>query len=164
MIQIYNDKFKQEVIDLILHVQNVEYGINLSIKEQPDILDIDNNYINSGGCFWIATNEFNKVIGCIGLQLRENNVSVLKKFFVYDKYRGKEYNIGLSLYENLLKFAKEKNISKIILDTPSVAKRSHSFYKKVGFKEISKQDLPIKYDYPDRDSLLFLLNIYYPFN
>lgn len=160
MIQVYSDKYKQGVIDLILYVQNVEYGINLQIEEQPDILDINNSYINSGGCFWVATNELNKVIGCIGLQIKEDNVAVLKKFFVYKEYRGKEYNLGLSLYKHLLNFAKEKGISKIILDTPSVAKRSHSFYKKVGFIQISKQDLPIKYDYPDRDSLLFLVNIH----
>lgn len=159
MIYTYNDNFKQEVIDLILYVQNVEYGIDLQIEEQLDILDINTNYINNGGGFWIATNELNKVIGCIGLQIKENNVAVLKKFFVYDGYRGKKYNIGLSLYNKLLNFAKEKGISKIILDTPSVAKRSHSFYKKVGFMQISKKDLPIKYDYPDRNSLLFLLNI-----
>ena len=159
MIHIYNDEFKQEVIDLILYVQNIEYRINLQVEEQPDILDINNNYINNGGGFWIATNEENKVIGCIGLQLKENNVAVLKKFFVYDEYRGKKYNVGLSLYKRLLKFAKEKGVSQIILDTPSVAQRSHSFYKKVGFIQISKQDLPIRYDYPDRKSLLFLLNI-----
>lgn len=159
MIHIYNDEFKQEVIDLILYVQNIEYRINLQVEEQPDILDINNNYINNGGGFWIATNEENKVIGCIGLQLKENNVAVLKKFFVYDEYRGKKYNVGLSLYKRLLKFAKEKGVSQIILDTPSVAQRSHSFYKKVGFIQISKQDLPIRYDYPDRKSLLFLLRI-----
>lgn len=160
MIQIYSDKYKEEVIDLILHTQNVEYGIDLQVDEQPDILDISSNYIECGGGFWIAINDSNKVIGCIGLQIKEDNVAVLKKFFVYSEYRGKEHNVGRSLYEQLLKFAKEKGISKIILDTPSVATRSHAFYKKVGFLEISKKDLPIKYDYPDRNSLLFLLEIH----
>jgi N-acetylglutamate synthase-like GNAT family acetyltransferase len=59
----------------------------------------------------------------------------------------------------LLDFAKNQGFSTVILDTPSQATRSHSFYKKVGFKKITKENLPIKYDYPDRDSFIFLLEI-----
>ncbi|MCE5221807.1 MAG: GNAT family N-acetyltransferase [Clostridium sp.] len=159
MVQIYDDRYKQEVLELILHVQNVEYGVDLSIEDQPDILDIIKNYINDDGCFWIALNEHGKVIGSIGLQRKSEKVAVLKKFFVYNEYRGKEHGVGALLYNYLLSFAKERGISIIILDTPSVATRSHSFYKKVGFKEITKDDLPISYDYPDRNSILFLLDI-----
>lgn len=44
MIQVYDDKYKQEVIDLILYVQNIEYGVGITIEDQPDILDIKRNY------------------------------------------------------------------------------------------------------------------------
>lgn len=159
MVQLYDDRYTQEVIDLILHVQNVEYGVGISIEDQPDILDINKSYINDGGGFWIALNESGKVIGSIGLQKKSDEIAVLKKFFVHNKYRGKENGVGVSLYNFLLSFAKEKGFSKIVLDTPSVATRSHSFYRKVGFREITKEDLPIQYDYPDRNSLLFLLEI-----
>ncbi len=84
---------------------------------------------------------------------------MLKKFFVCSEYRGKEYGVAISLYNNLLDFAKEKGIDNIILDTPLVAKRAHNFYEKVGFVKISKEDLPIKYDYTDRNSILYLLKI-----
>ena len=159
MIQIYDDRYRQEVIDLILHVQNVEYGVGISIEDQPDILDITKSYINDGGGFWIALNESGKVIGSIGLQKKGMKIAVLKKFFVYNEYKGKDHSVGVSLYNSLLSFAKEKGFSKIILDTPSVAIRSHGFYRKVGFKEITRKDLPLQYDYPDRNSLLFLLEI-----
>lgn len=107
----------------------------------------------------IALNDNGEVVGSIGLQKKNNEVAVLKKFFVYKDYRGKEFGIGKKLYEVLLGFAKEQGFSKIILDTPSKATRSHGFYKKVGFKEIDKEDLPIKYDYPDRNSIIFLLEL-----
>ncbi|MBA9086563.1 N-acetylglutamate synthase-like GNAT family acetyltransferase [Fontibacillus solani] len=159
MITIYNDSYKEEVIKLILHVQNVEYEVGISVKEQPDILDIHSNYINDGGNFWIALNDSGEVVGSIGLQKKNKDVAVLKKFFVYKDYRGKEFGTGKKLYEALLDFAKKQGFSKIILDTPSKATRSHGFYKKVGFKEIDKEDLPIKYDYPDRNSIIFLLEL-----
>ncbi|MGV6936677.1 GNAT family N-acetyltransferase [Paenibacillus sp. FSL L8-0158] len=159
MITVYDDSYKEEVIKLILHVQNVEYEVGISLKEQPDILDIHSNYINDGGNFWIALNDNGEVVGSIGLQKKNKEVAVLKKFFVYKDYRGKEFGTGKKLYEALLDFAKKQGFSKIILDTPSKATRSHGFYKKVGFKEINKEDLPIKYDYPDRNSIIFLLEL-----
>ncbi|MEK3786541.1 GNAT family N-acetyltransferase [Paenibacillus sp. FSL K6-1230] len=159
MITVYDDSYKEEVIKLILHVQNVEYEVGISLKEQPDILDIHSNYIKDGGNFWIALNDNGEVVGSIGLQKKNKEVAVLKKFFVYKDYRGKEFGTGKKLYEALLDFAKKQGFSKIILDTPSKATRSHGFYKKVGFKEIDKEDLPIKYDYPDRNSIIFLLEL-----
>ncbi|MNI43457.1 acetyltransferase [compost metagenome] len=159
MITVYDDSYKEEVIKLIMHVQNVEYEVGISVKEQPDILDIHSNYIYDGGNFWIALNDNGEVVGSIGLQRKTKGVAVLKKFFVYKDYRGKEFGTGKKLYEALLDFAKKQGFSKIILDTPSKATRSHGFYKKVGFKEIDKEDLPIKYDYPDRNSLIFLLEL-----
>ena len=32
MITIYDDRYKEEVINLILHVQNVEYGVGISVR------------------------------------------------------------------------------------------------------------------------------------
>ena len=45
----------------------------------------------------------------------------------------------------------------MIHDTPSVATRSHAYYRKAGFRQITAAELPVPYRYPDRDSLLFLL-------
>jgi N-acetylglutamate synthase-like GNAT family acetyltransferase len=159
MIAVYSDRYKEEVIKLILNVQNVEYGVGISVEEQPDILDIQSNYIKDGGNFWVALNDKGEVVGSIGLQKKNNEVAVLKKFFVYEAYRGKEFGIGARLYETLIDFAQKHKFSKVILDTPSKATRSHSFYKKAGFNEITKENLPIQYDYADRDSLIFELDL-----
>lgn len=50
----YQDKYKEQIIDLILHIQNDEAKINLSPEEQPDLLDIPSYYQKDGGEFWIA--------------------------------------------------------------------------------------------------------------
>ena len=36
----YQEKYKQQIIDLILHIQNDEAGIDLQIDEQPDLLNV----------------------------------------------------------------------------------------------------------------------------
>lgn len=155
IIKNYDEKYKKNIIDLILNIQNNEANINLSIEEQPDLLDIEKYYQIKGGQFWIAVNEKDRVIGTIAYMSRENDYGILKKFFVDKNYRCK--GIGFKLYKNLLEFANEKNCKGLILDTPSVAVNSHRFYEKMGFRKINKEELPINYDYPDRNSYLYML-------
>lgn len=154
-IEPYTPKYKNEIISLILNIQNNESKINLSLEEQPDLLDISKCYQQNGGEFWLALSD-GKVIGTIGLMLKENNCAIMKKFFVKKEFRSQK--VGLALYQKLLNFATNAGVEHIILDTPSVAHASHKFYEKAGFKRIDKADLPIPYTYPDRDSLLYILD------
>lgn len=154
-IETYTPKYKNEIISLILNIQNNESKINLSLEEQPDLLDISKCYQQNGGEFWLALSD-GKVIGTIGLMLKENNCAIMKKFFVKKEFRSQK--VGLALYQKLLNFATNTGVEHIILDTPSVAHTSHKFYEKAGFKRIEKADLPIPYTYPDRDSLLYILD------
>ena len=126
------------------------------MAEQQDLKDIQTYYQKDGGEFWIAKSD-GKVIGTLGLQFRENHCAVMKKFFVDCHYRSQK--IGLALYQKLLAFAKDKGVRHIILDTPSVARASHKFYETAGFHRIYTQELPIRYLYPDRDSLLYMLDL-----
>lgn len=153
-ITTYREKYRQQVIDLILHIQNDEAKIALSLDEQPDLMDIDSYYRKSGGEFWIAV-ENDSVVGTIALMCRGEGNGILKKFFVRRDYR--KQKVGYVLYCRLIEFAEEKNISTIILDTPSVAHDSHRFYERSGFVRISRAELPFEYDYPDRDSYLYML-------
>ena len=45
----YREELKQQIIDLILHIQNEEAKINLPLQQQPDLLDIKYSYISRGG-------------------------------------------------------------------------------------------------------------------
>lgn len=155
-ITTYKETYKNEIIDLILRIQNDESGIDLSLEEQPDLNDIAAAYQKEEGEFWVAL-DGGRVIGTIGIMNKGNRYGILKKFFVDAEYRGQK--VGLNLYRELLNFAREHGIQHVILDTPSVAKESHTFYARAGFRQIAKEDLPIPYEFPDRDSLLFLLDI-----
>lgn len=126
------------------------------MAEQPDLKDIQTYYQKDGGEFWIAKSD-GKVIGTLGLQFRENHCAVMKEFFVDCHYRSQK--IGLALYQKLLAFAKDKGVRHIILDTPSVARASHKFYETARFHRIYTQEFPIRYLYPDRDSLLYMLDL-----
>ena len=155
-IETYSGKYDNEIISLILAIQNEEAKINLPLQEQPDLLHIDESYQQNGGEFWLAMAD-GMVIGTIGLMLKERNCAVLKKFFVKKEYRSQK--VGLALYKELIKYAKRANVKHIILDTPSAAQASHKFYKRAGFSKINSAELPILYTYPDRESLLYMLDL-----
>ena len=155
-IETYCEKYRDAVIALILTIQNREAKIGLTLREQPDLMQIRRDYQQSGGEFWVAVHD-GAVIGTIGLMRKGSYGAVLKKFFVKKEFRSQK--IGLSLYRTLLAYAQKAGIRQIVLDTPSVAKVSHRFYEKAGFKKISKAELPFPYTYPDRDSMLYLLDL-----
>lgn len=155
-VEKYNGCFDDEIISLILSIQNQEAKINLSLEEQPDLRNIKKFYQDAGGEFWVALYN-GRVIGTIGIMPKGNNCAVLKKFFVDAEYRSQK--VGLRLYLTLIEYARKNNVKTIILDTPSVAKASHRFYERAGFRRISKEQLPVEYTYPDRDSLLYMLDL-----
>ncbi len=150
----YQEQYRKQIIDLILHIQNDEAKINLSIEEQPDLLDIPKYYEESGGEFWIAI-EDGKVIGTLALMNKGNGNAVLKKGFV--RAEDRKHGILSQLYDRLLSFAELKGITTFIFDTPSVAANCHHFFEKRGYRKISKEELPFDYTYPDRDSYLYML-------
>lgn len=150
----YQEQYKQQIIDLILHIQNDEAGICLSLEEQPDLLDIPTYYEKDGGAFWLAV-EDGAVIGTLALMNMGNSNGVLKKGFVSKPFR--KAGILTALYQTLLAYAEKNQIRQLLFDSPSVATDCHRFFERAGYRRIDKSQQPFDYVYPDRDSYLYLL-------
>jgi predicted metal-binding protein/GNAT superfamily N-acetyltransferase len=157
-IYLYEDIDKEDVINLVLHCQNDGSRPLVGIENQLDLLDIKKNYFSSGGCFWVAKDN-EKLVGSIGLMNHGDGIGILKKFFVYEEYRGKSTHLGQKLYNELLTFARRNNFKTLLLDTPKNTGRAHKFYDKAGWKKVSRENLPFEFDYTYQDSDFFLLNI-----
>jgi GNAT superfamily N-acetyltransferase len=147
------------VIALVLGIQNDEFHLNLSINDQKDLTDINAYYGERGGIFLVAETSAGVIVGTIGLMRLRDDLGVMKKFFVTADYRGKDRGVAMALYERFIKSAKSKGVTQIILDTPSAAVRSHAFYRAVGFVQIDRSELPMSYDFPERDTLFFQLRL-----
>lgn len=153
-IEEYSDKYKKDVTELVLHIENDENKLGLTLEEQPDLSDINTYFKN--GKFWIAL-EDDILIGTLAIVKKSDTVAVMKKFFVRKDMRGT--GIAKKLYDICILYAKENHIEQIILDTPSVAKPAHRFYEREGFKRITYEAIPVSYSYPDRDCYLYLLKL-----
>lgn len=62
----FEDKYAGDVIDIVLRFQNDGTRPIVTVKDQPDLLDITCEYIDKGGNFWVAKDN-EKLICTIGI-------------------------------------------------------------------------------------------------
>jgi N-acetylglutamate synthase-like GNAT family acetyltransferase len=137
----YTSRYQQQVIDLILSIQQTEFGVAVKLSDQPDLTMIPEFYQSGNGQFWIALVQ-DKVVGTIGLLDIGQNRGALRKMFVHAHYRGAGHRIGQALLDRLLRHATERALSEILLGTTEKFIAAHKFYEKNGFGQIAKNDLP----------------------
>lgn len=140
-ITMYSSKQKECVIDLIVHIQQHEFGIAITANDQPDLRTIPTFYQQGKGNFWVAGID-NTVIGTIALLDMGNEQAALRKMFVNREYRGATFNVAPKLLETLLSWAQSTGLRTLYLGTTPVFLAAHRFYEKHGFEEISKASLP----------------------
>ncbi len=103
----------------------------------PDLLDIKTNYLNRGDMFWIAIDENDRVIGCIGYSKTENPTEAfLHRLYV--KASEKRKGIGTQLLQMAESEMRKQGItiSLVHLGTPKEQWfESYSFYPKNGYWE-----------------------------
>lgn len=143
-----------EVAALILTIQRVDVGLFVPIEEQPELLDLGAAYRDGG--FWVAM-AGSEIVGTVGM-MRYGASGVLKKLFVRHDHRGPG-GAAHGLYDKAIEWAEARDLAAIFLDTPSIATRSHAFYRRRGFRVVDRTELPEGYDFPDRDSLIFKLDM-----
>jgi N-acetylglutamate synthase-like GNAT family acetyltransferase len=137
----YSPLFKEAVIQLILSIQQKEFGIPITRADQPDLENICAFYQQGKGNFWIAKRG-NMVIGTTALVDLQNGEGALRKVFVDASYRGKPWCVAKSLLDTMLAWAKTQQMQTVFLGTTSVFLAAHRFYEKNGFDEIKSEELP----------------------
>jgi N-acetylglutamate synthase-like GNAT family acetyltransferase len=140
----YANRYQSGIVELILPIQQSEFGLPITIDAQPDLLDIPGFYQKGNGNFWVALYGMT-VIGTISLLDIENNQGALRKMFVKKQFRGLKFKVALSLLKVLLKWCQDHKVHEIYLGTTPKFLAAHRFYEKCGFKEITKTDLPASF-------------------
>lgn len=127
----YSEKYKQDVIDLILNIWENEFDYK-NLK-RPDIHNITEFYQkDQKSNFWIALLD-DKLIGTIALKKGGNDSGYLKRMAIIKNMRRK--GIGAKLLNTLMKFAKKNGYKKIYAGLVPENTIAISFYKKNGFVE-----------------------------
>jgi len=154
---IYNN-YCARVIDVILPIQQIEFGVPITLEGQPDLLDIETNYHKDGGGFWGALNH-EELVGTIALMNVGHQTGVIRKMFVKKAYRGKALNIAQRLLESLIAYCKQQGITAIYLGTVDILKAACRFYERNGFVKIDSEALPSYFPRMKADNTFYRLNL-----
>lgn len=137
----YSREHAAGVVSVILPIQQLEFGIPITLEAQPDLTDIPGFYQIKAGNFWVATAGPN-VVGTIGLLDIGNRQAALRKMFVAASHRGSEHGVAKRLLDELLAWSSGKGFAEIFLGTTDKFLAAHRFYEKNGFTEVTKPSLP----------------------
>ncbi len=155
-ILLYSEEFKDQIISLILNIQRDEFDLSITLNDQPDLKNIFEFYIESGGGFWVFKHGYN-IVGTIALLNIGGGQYALRKMFVKANFRGAEYCVA----KNLLLYAEkwallQRETAEIYLGTTERFIAAHKFYRKNGYIELDKTMLPISFPIMCVDKLFFM--------
>ena len=134
IIKPYEEKYRDDLIFMILQAKDA-LGRIPTINE--DLFDIKKNYFDCGDMFWIALNEHDRVIGCIGYSKTDNSSEAfLHRLYV--KASEKRKGIGTKLLQVAENEMHSQGISVSLVHLGAPKEQwfeSYSFYPKHGYSE-----------------------------
>jgi GNAT superfamily N-acetyltransferase len=157
-VQPYEEKFKDAIAELIINIQQNEFFVPITLKDQPDLFNIPEFYCKNAGNFWVAV-EDEQLAGTIALIDFGNGRAALRKMFVRKESRGKERGTGQLLLNTLLQWCREKNIGEIYLGTVEQLHAAKRFYERNGFEKVAKEDLPKDFPLMQVDTEFYKLEV-----
>ena len=135
----FQDKYRDDMIYMVLSAKN---AIGRIPRINEDLLDIKKNFFDKNHSFWLALDEFDRVIGCIGTKNDDEGNIFLSHLFV--KYDMKRHGIGKKLLEKAEDYAKKKGYKEIHVHLGKDYLESHLFYPKQGYIEYQENYLKKK--------------------
>ena len=127
----YDDQYRDDMIFMVLEAKD---ALGRIPRLNEDLLDVQKNYIDTGDMFWLAIDEHNRVIGCIGYNSIPGTTEV-KLHRLYIKASKKRQGIGTSLLYTVEEHLREqgKTAAHVHLGGKEYFE-SRSFYPKHGYR------------------------------
>ena len=132
IIKPYEEKYRDDLIFMVLQAKDA-LGRKPTINE--DLLDIQTHYFDRGDQFWVAINEMDRVIGCIGYSVMENPAEAFIHR-LYVKASEKHKGIGTKLLQTAEKEMKNRGITVSLVHLGEPKEQwfeSYAFYPKNGY-------------------------------
>ncbi len=148
----------QAIAAVILPIQQLEFGIPITLDAQPDLSNIAQFYQHGSGNFWVAEVD-QQIVGTIALLDIGNREAALRKMFVAAPFRGQTLGVAQRLLHTLLDWAAQHQLERIYLGTTAKFLAAHRFYEKNGFIEVAKSGLPATFPVMAVDSRFYKLSL-----
>ena len=156
----YADADRDAAAAFILGVQAGEFGLPITLADQPDLLDVPGFYLRGAlgpGGFWVARDAAGAVAGTVALLNIGQGQAALRKMFVAPAARGA--GLAAALLDELLAFCVRAGITAVYLGTTDRYLAAHRFYAKRGFARLEKRELPAAFPFMAVDTLFFVRRV-----
>lgn len=134
VIKPYEEKYRDDMIFMVLQAKDA-LGRIPSINK--DLLDIQANYLDCGDMFWVAIDENDRVIGCVGYSKTQNTTEAfLHRLYV--KAAEKRKGIGTALLQTAENAMRNQGVSVALVHLGQPKEQwfeSYAFYPKHGYWE-----------------------------
>lgn len=140
-IRLFEPRDQQGVEQLVLTIQQDEYGYQLTTENQPDLKDIAAFFGGGHSAFWVAEAIGGEIIGSIGLMDLGHRACAMRKFMVAKHARGGVHGVSLALTAQFEAHARE-HCSNIALSTVGKTLAAQAFYLRAGYRKVSPLELP----------------------
>jgi N-acetylglutamate synthase-like GNAT family acetyltransferase len=137
----FAERHADRVVSHVLSIQRDEFGIPITLEDQPDLRDVAGTYRRGAGEFWVAEYD-GAVVGTIGLLDFGGGQAALRKMFVARGWRGAAAGIARRLVDVLVRRCRTHGVRDLYLGTTEPMRAAQRFYAKSGFVEIAPDDLP----------------------
>ena len=135
----FETQYRDDMVFMVLEAKNA-LGRIPTLNE--DLLNIQANYLDQGDMFWLALDENDRVIGCIGYNSMEGTAEA-KLHRLYVKYDLKRQGIGSALLETAEEHIKAqgKAAALVHLGEKEYYFESYHFYPKHGYIEYAPRHM-----------------------
>lgn len=137
----FDPKYRDDMIFMVLEAKD---ALGRVPRLNPDLLDVPGNYLTPGDGFWLALDEDDRVVGCIGYRSEPDSAAVtLHRFYV--KARCKRRGIGSALLETAEAHLRARGRTEVRVHLGGAEYyESRSFYPKHGYV-FTAEDRVVKY-------------------
>ena len=134
IIKPYEEKYKDGLLSMVWQAKE---ALGRVPTINPDLFDVVANYFNKGTMFWVAVDDADKVIGCIGYSLTDcHGEAFLHRLYVMPSEKRK--GIGTALLRTAEEEMKRKGIFTALVHLGEPREQwfeSYNFYPKHGYEE-----------------------------
>ena len=134
IIKPYEEAYRDDLIFMVLQAKDA-LGRIPSINQ--DLLDIRANYFDRGDMFWVAIDENDRVVGCVGYSKTEDpKEAFLHRLYV--KAAEKRKGIGTALLQTAEQEMRRRGIGTVLIHMGQPKAQwfeSYAFYPKHGYRE-----------------------------
>ena len=128
----YQEKYRDDMIFMVLEAKN---ALGRVPRLNEDLLDIEGYYFSRGDKFWLAIDENDRVIGCVGYNKCSCDTAKLHRLYV--KYNLKRQGIGSELLKTAEKHIKSAGYKYAMVHLGGKEYfESKQFYPKRGYVEL----------------------------